>query len=290
MCTAINWNGYFGRTLDYEVSFGERVVSLPRGYTLELRHRKAVEGSFAIVGMARLERDFPLFFDGMNERGVAMAGLNFVGNAYFPRGEAGDVSAFELIPYILSQAESVSDAKELLQGVRIADTPFSPEFPTAPLHWLIGDKSESVTVESGRDGVRIYENPAGVLTNNPPFPYQMMHLNCYLNLTAGYVENRFSKGLELKQISRGMGAIGLPGDWSSPSRFVRATFVRENALKERSVAHFFNIMSSVSVPKGCMALDNGEPEYTRYIACMDLENGVYYHKTYDGMSIEKRGF
>lgn len=290
MCTAINWNGYFGRTLDYEVSFGEEAVTIPRGFVFDYRHRSAVKSTFSIVGMARTEYGYPLFFDGMNEKGVAIAGLNFVGNACFPQGKKGDVSAFELIPFILSQADSVESAQALLQGVRIADTPFSEGFPTAPLHWLIGDKRESITVESGKDGLKIYKNPTGVLTNNPPFPYQMMQLNGYLNLTSGYAESRFSKGLELEQISRGMGAIGLPGDWSSPSRFVRATFVRENAVREKSVAHFFNMMSSVSVPKGCMTLEKGEAEYTRYTSCMDLDEGIYYYKTYDSISIEKRGF
>ncbi len=285
MCTAINFNGYFGRTLDYEVGFGEEALTLPRRYRFHFRHKEAVDSSFAISGMAKKENGYPLFFDALNEKGLAMAGLNFVGNAFFTEAKKGSVASFELIPYILSQAQSVGEAKELLSEIEIASTSFSPDLPPSPLHWMIGDVNESIVVESTSQGLDVFQNPVGVLTNNPPFPYQMMNLNNYIGITAGPRANGFSHSFELKPISRGMGAMGLPGDWSSPSRFVRAAFVRENAVKERSVAHFFNIMSTVAVPKGCMLLDNSEIEYTRYLSCMDLEKGNYYFKRYNDLEI-----
>ncbi len=281
MCTAINFNGFFGRTLDYECGFGEEALTLPLGHRFEFRHRRAIESSFAIMGMAKKENGYPLFFDAVNEKGLAMAGLNFVGNAFFPEGRKGSVASFELIPFILSQAQSVREARELLTETEIVNTPFSPDLQPSPLHWMIGDTNESLTVESTKDGLTVCRNPVGVLTNNPPFQYQMMNLNNYINITAKPAVNRFSADFEPVTVSRGMGAIGLPGDWSSSSRFVRAAFVRENAVKERSVAHFFNIMSSVAVPKGCMILESSEIEYTRYISCMDLENGNYYYRRYD---------
>ena len=286
MCTAINFNGYFGRTLDYECGFGEEAVKTERGFTFSFRHRAAIESKYAIIGMARKEGNYPLFFDAMNEVGVGMAGLNFVGNAYFPKAKKGDVAAFEIIPYILSSAANVNEAKRILSGVEISDTPFSASLPTSKLHWIIADKNDSLVVESCNTGLHIYESPVGVLTNNPPYPYHLMNLNNYINLSPRSAENRFSRSLHLENISRGMGAIGLPGDWSSVSRFVRAAFVKENAAKEKSVSHFFAIMSQVSVPKGCMILENGDCEYTRYTSCMDLEKGVYYYKAYDSDNIK----
>lgn len=285
MCTAINFNGYFGRTLDYECGFGERVVTVSRGTAFEFRHRKSITTPYAMVGMARVEKGYPLFFDAMNEKGLAVAGLNFVGNAFFPEGKKGDVAVFELIPYLLSQAASVGEAERLILETRIADTPFSRDFPTASLHWMIGDAEETMVVESTREGLRVYTNPVGVLTNNPPFPYQMEYINNFINLTSSPAVNRFSRILSLTAVSRGMGAVGLPGDWSSPSRFVRASFVRENAVKEGGVSHFFRMLSAVAVPRGCMVLESGECEYTRYLSCMDLKNGVYYYSTYDDMAV-----
>ena len=240
--------------------------------------------------MARRENGYPLFFDAMNEVGVGMAGLNFVGNAKFCKGKKGDVAAFELIPYILSSAGSVKEAIALLEGIEIADTPFSPSLPTARLHWIIADKNGSLIVESIDSGLHLYESPIGVLTNNPPYPYHLTNLNNYINLSPKSAQNRFSANLHLENISRGMGAIGLPGDWSSPSRFVRAAFVKENAVKEKSVAHFFTLLAQVSVPKGCMILENGEYEYTRYTSCMDLEGGVYYYKGYNDLAPKSVGF
>lgn len=286
MCTAINFNGYFGRTLDYECGFGEEATLVRRDTVLHLRHRKSITTAYSVGGMARVENGYPLFFDAMNEKGLAMAGLNFVGNAYYPRGDDGDIAVFELIPYVLSQAATVKEAEGLIMDTRIVDTPFSRDMPTASLHWLIGDRENTLTVESTENGLSVYTNPTGVLTNNPPFPYQLAYLNNFLNLTPLPAENRFSHSMDIEPVSRGMGAIGLPGDWSSPSRFVRAAFVRENATKEKSAEHFFRIMSSVSVPKGCMILENGDSEYTRYTSCMDLENGIYYFSRYENHGIK----
>lgn len=285
MCTAISFNGYFGRTLDYECGFGEETVILPRGYTFELRHRDRIKTAYSIAGMARIEKGYPLFFDAMNEKGLAMAGLNFVGNAYFPQPKIGDVAVFEFIPYVLALSDSVKEAKRLISDIRIVDTPFSDSLPNAELHWMIADSNESIVVESTRNSLIVCNNPVGVLTNNPPFQYHLMNLNNYLNLTPKPAIDRFGAGLEA--ISRGMGAIGLPGDWSSQSRFVRAAFVRQNASKEDCAEHFFRIMSSVSVPKGCMILDSEEAEYTRYTSCMDLKRGVYSYCTYDSMSVKQ---
>lgn len=286
MCTAINFNGYFGRTLDYECGFGEEAVILPRGSVLKYRHRAESTTRYSIAGMAKTEEGYPLFFDAVNEKGVAMAGLNFTLSAHYPKGRDGDVAVFEFIPYILSQADSVKSAKELINGIHIADTPFSDSLPNARLHWMIADSHESAVIESTSEGLFVYDS-VGVLTNEPPHPYQIMNLNLYLNLTSSPAEDRFSKALRLQDVSRGMGAVGLPGDWSSPSRFVRGAFVKENAVKEQGFVHFFRIMSSVAVPKGCMVLESGETEYTRYVSCMDLKKGIYRYMTYDSTDIHE---
>jgi choloylglycine hydrolase len=161
-----------------------------------------------------------------------MAGLNFVGNAVYGRPESGkeNIAQFELIPWILAQCATVRDARKLLETVNITDTAFSADLPPAQLHWMIGDREAVITVEAVREGLRIYDNPVGVLTNNPPFDEQLFNLNNYLNLSAQEPENRFSDKIDLKPCSRGMGALGLPGDWSSPSRFVRAAFVKLNSV------------------------------------------------------------
>ncbi len=130
-----------------------------------------------------------------------------------------------------------------MENLNLTDTPFSDNLPLAQLHWIIADRDACITVESVQDGLKIYDNPVGVLTNNPPFNYQMFNLNNYMHLAPENHGNTFSKQLELDQYSRGMGAMGLPGDLSSQSRFVRVAFVKMNSLsgdsEAESVSQFF---------------------------------------------------
>ena len=161
--------------------------------------------------------------------------------------------------------------------------------PLAQLHWLIADKTACITLEAVTDGLKIYENPVGVLTNNPPFPYQMFQLNNYMHLATDNRVNTFSEALKLEQYSRGMGAMGLPGDLSSQSRFVRAAFVKLNSLsgdsEEESVSQFFHILGSVEQQRGCCKLGEGRYEITLYTSCCNTARGIYYYSTYDNRQI-----
>ena len=108
-----------------------------------------------------------------------MAGLNFVGNAVYSevQPDVENIAQFEFIPWILSLGASLAEVRKLLNRINIVNTPFSEQLPLAQLHWIIADENESITVESMSDGLHIYDNPVGVLTNNPPFPQQMFQLN-----------------------------------------------------------------------------------------------------------------
>ena len=294
MCTAATYrtkDHYFGRTLDYEFSYGEEVTLTPRNYPLRFRHTGTMEHHHAILGMAYVEEGYPLYFDGMNEKGLAMAGLNFVGHAHYRPAVPGreNVAQYEFIPWILARCDSVAQARKLLEEVNLTLDAFSPALPPAQLHWMIADREEAITVESVREGLRIYDNPGGVLTNNPPFDIQLYMLRNYMHLSPQPPQNRFSDALDLHSYSRGMGAIGLPGDLSSQSRFVRAAFVRLNSVsgesEGESVSQFFHILGAVEVPMGCCALENGEYERTIYTSCCNTDRGIYYYRTYDNHAI-----
>lgn len=292
MCTAATYKTdgfYFGRTLDYEFSYGEKVTVTPRRYPFKFGAGVS-ESRFAVVGMAHIADDYPLFYDAVNEKGLAMAGLNFVGNArYAESGDGYNVPQFDFIPWILAQCGSVREAEELLKKTVITGVPFSEKLPTAELHWLIADKKRCITVESVAEGLRVYDNPAGVLTNNPPFESQMFNLNNYMNLSAKNPENHFCCTLPLRAYSRGMGALGLPGDLSSQSRFVRAAFVRGNSVSGtselESVSQFFHILGSVDQQRGCCELKENEYEITIYTSCCSADKGIYYYTTYDNHQI-----
>lgn len=287
MCTAITFQEhYFGRTLDNEVYHPCQVTVTPRNHPFSFRQGQTLTRHHAILGMARVEADYPLYFDAVNERGLAMAGLNFPGNAHYgdPAPGMDNIASFELIPWLLGQCGSVDEAEPLLKRLNLTDTPFRRDLPPTPLHWILADRRRVLVLEPLREGLAVYESPLGVLTNNPPYPQQLDRLNDFLNLTPEEPENRFSPLLDLRPRSRGMGAMGLPGDLSSPSRFVRVAFTKLNALRgeteEETVSQFFHILGTVEMVRGCCRLDDGACELTQYTSCMDLDKGIFYYKTY----------
>lgn len=294
MCTAATYQTkdfYFGRTLDNECSYVEEITVMPRNYALSFRTMGSLKPHYAIIGVAHIEENFPLYYDAVNEKGLAMAGLNFVGNAVYREEEPGknNVATYEFIPWILSQCASLNDARNLLEHINLTSTPFSKEIPAAQLHWMIADRNACITVESVEAGIRIYDNPAGILTNNPPFGEQMFQLNNYMCLSSKSPQNHFCSRLPLRTYSLGMGAIGLPGDLSSQSRFARAAFVKANSVsgdsEAESISQFFHILGSVDQQRGCCEKEDGKYEYTVFTSCCNTDKGIYYYTTYENHQI-----
>lgn len=294
MCTAATYQTkdfYFGRTLDYDFSYGEEVVITPRHFPLVFRFQDPMENHFSMIGTAHVEEGCPLYYEAVNEKGLGMAGLNFVGNAVFGKEQPDreNVATFEFIPWILGQCATLREARELLGRLNLTDTAFREQLPAAQLHWIIADRSGAVTVESVQEGLRVYDNPVGVLTNNPSFDRQMFQLNNYMHLSAKEPQNRFSPKLDLRGYGRGMGALGLPGDLSSQSRFVRASFVKMNSVsgdsEAESVSQFFHILGSVDQQRGCCEVEEGKYEITIYTCCCNADRGIYYYTTYDNHQI-----
>ena len=295
MCTALSFcNGedhYFGRTLDLEYSYCESVTVTPRDYLFRFRHMGEMKKHYAMIGMAYVVNDYPLYYEATNEKGLSMAGLRFQGNAcyYAIASEKENVTPFELIPWILGQCENVEQARTRLERLNVVDESFSEELPVSPLHWILADATQAVTIECGSDGMKIHDNPVGVMTNNPPFEMQMFYLNHYLNLTAKAPENRFSNQLHLEPYSVGMGALGLPGDMTSQSRFVRTVFHKLNSVtgtsQEEGIAQYFHIMGNVGQICGSVQTKDGRYERTVYTSCCDTKRGVYYYTTYENRGI-----
>ena len=305
MCTAITYRTkehYFGRNLDLEYSYEEQVVITPRNYVFAFRKAGVLHSHYAMIGMAYVQDDYPLYYEATNEKGLSMAGLNFPENAYYGEilPEKDNVAPFELIPWILGQCATIAEVRCLLENIQIADVAFSEQLPPSPLHWMIADKEAAITVEAVKEGLKIYDNTIGVLTNNPTFDYHMMNLNNYMNLSNQTPLNRFAKDVQLKEYSRGMGAIGLPGDLSSTSRFVRMAFHKLNSVAETgpkdagesaeemetaSVGQFFHLLDSVAMPTGALQMPNGLYDKTIYSSCCNTDRGIYYYTTYENRQI-----
>lgn len=294
MCTAATYKTkdfYFGRTLDYDFSYGEEITITPRNYVFSFKRMEKLKQHYAMIGMAHVEDNYPLYYEAVNEKGLGMAGLNFVGNVVYGKEIKGkeNVATYELIPWILGKCATVREARVLLENINLVDTPFNENLPIAQLHWILADREEVITLESVKEGLRIYDNPVGVLANNPPFEEQMFQLNNYMHLSSKSPKNSFSRELPLYIYSRGMGALGLPGDLSSQSRFVRAAFVKMNSVsgdsEVESVAQFFHILGSVDQQRGCCELEDGKYEITIYTSCCNTDKGIYYYNTYENHQI-----
>ena len=288
MCTAI-WfeNRFFGRTLDWMESFGERVTVAPRNFGFKFRFVEDMESHFAIMGMAVVSDEYPLFYEGMNEVGLGMAGLFFEEETVYHEVCVGEINVapFEIIPYILGQCKSVKEARCKLEKMNIVNEGFNERWGTSPLHWIVADKKECIVVESLADGLKIYDNNYGVMTNSPTFDKQVKNYNNYMNL--------YDK---------------LPGNWSSMSRFVRATYVRNHAkagsldgdnyvqgniednLENLYVNLYFRMLDSVSQIRGCNQDKDRDEEITIYSCCQDLDKGIYYYTIYQCREIKAISF
>ena len=290
MCTSISFcdRGLYGRNLDLEYHFGEQVVITPRAYPFTFHHSEPLTSHHAMIGMASVAQNTPLYAEAANEAGLYMAGLYFPGNAhYFEEPDPGylNLAPYELIPAVLGRCATAAEARALLETVRLAAIPFAPGYPLAALHWQVAGPDGSFIAEPMEDGLHFCDDVAGVLTNNPPYPYQVMNLNNYRGLSPRTPENTFAPALDLKVYGQGFGGLGLPGDVSPMSRFVRVAFCKQHAVfpdsRDGQVTQFFHLLDAVSMVRGTVITPEGRCDETTYSCCYDAKERVYYYKTYD---------
>ncbi len=293
MCTAVTYHTkahYFGRTLDASFAVDQTVTVTPRRYPFRFHREEDMPVHYAMIGMAYVQEDYPLYYDATNEKGLSMAGLNFPGNAVYKSMIEGtdNVTPFEFIPWIVGQCATVKEAREKLSRLNLLNECFNARLPLSPLHWMISDREESIVVEPVKEGLQVYDNPVGVMTNNPTFDYHLKNLPNYMSLSSQDPKNSFAEDLKLVLYCRGMGGLGLPGDLSSASRFVRAAFTKWNSVsgesESESVSQFFHILGSVSMQRGC-CMENQGYEVTLYTSCCNVDQGIYYYTTYENSQI-----
>ncbi len=293
MCTSIAWNNgdlYIGRNMDISFEFDRRIVIVPRNYPFVFKEMPQINNHYAIMGAAMVANNYPLFAEAVNEKGLYMAGLNFPNMAAFSKSDKtkNNITANEFIAYILCSAQNIEQASELLKQINVTDIPFMPNLPIPSLHFIISDKSSSLVVECTKAGMHIFENKTGVLTNNPGFDMHMHNLNNYMHLSNKSPVNTMTTEIELNNYCMGLGALGLPGDYSSQSRFVKAYFLKANAFAQKtepeSVAQMFNMLSALAMVRGSV-LDGDSYDITAYSCCINADKGIYYYKNYESSCV-----
>lgn len=289
MCTCMTFktrDHYFGRNMDLQYRFDEKVVITPRNYHFSLKSGKSFEAKYAFIGAATVIGEYPLYAEATNEKGLSIAGLRFPENAYYNEEKLDkiNITPYELIPWIVGNFSSVEELSKELVNLNITDIPFSEKIPTTPLHFMVSDGKYCIVLEPMKEGLQIYMNSFGILTNNPPFQYHLTNINNYINLTPDITDNRFCPKIKLDSYSIGLGAIGLPGDNSSTSRFVRSAFNKLNSVcdsnEESSISQFFHVLDTVTVVRGSTMTEDKKWNITTYSCCVNIDKGIYYYKTY----------
>lgn len=239
----------------------------------------------------------PFFVDGLNEKGLHVGLFYFPGYAEYQSIAAADevraLAPFELGGFLLGTCANVSEAVEAARGVRVGAVVFKEFGFVPPVHFIVNDASgRSVVLEHVGGELKVHRNPLGVLTNSPAFDWHMTNLSNYMNLTVSDVPRLDFDGLELKSLGQGAGLLGLPGDFTPPSRFVRAVVFSRSSLPvnttREGVLQAFHILNQFDIPRGAArSAEKGKPvaDYTLWTSASDLKNLRYYFRTFDNSRI-----
>ncbi len=298
MCTGVRFsdskgNMYFGRNLDWENGYGQSVVVTPRNYTYKsafLGEMKPKAG--AIIGMAIVEENVPLYFDCYNEAGLGIAGLNFPGYAKYEEKAVENktnVAAYEFPLYIVMQYKTVDEVEAALKNIAIVAKPINEKFPVSELHFMIADSKRSIIVEYTEKGMEVFDNPVDVLTNQPGYAWHKENLRNYMNLFAQMPPKVSWDKAEMVPFGSGSLMRGLPGDYYSPSRFIRAAYLNTHYPVQEdeasNVTRLFHTLAGVSMVNGAAMMADGRSEITVYTGGYSASSRTYYYNTYENFAI-----
>ena len=297
MCTGIRFsdaqgNFYFARNLDWSCSYGEHVVITPTNVKVVSLFGATDRIDYPIIGMGITAAGTPLYFDCANERGLAVAGLNFPGYAHYEEGPVEgktNVAAFEFPLWVAAKHATVDEVEAELVDVAIVGKTLSDQMPVSYLHWIIGDGTRSIVVEYTSEGMQVFHDDFDVLANQPGFAWHAENVRNYLNATPEVPTGVKWDKAELAPYGSGGGMRGIPGDYYSPSRFVRAAYLNANYpvkdTEEENVARMFHTLQGVSMIDGAARMTDGTFEITVYTGGFSARTNTYYYNTYDDPAI-----
>ena len=291
------------RTIEWGGSNLEsQYVIVPRNMTQTSYTPTGVNGltfksKYGYVGLAVVQKEFVA--EGINEAGLS-AGLFYFPNYgsykdYDSKYNSTTIADLQLVSWMLSQFATVDEVVNSINNVRVVSIQNDENSSSSAIHWRVGDPSGKQIVIEIVDGVtNIYNNTVGVLTNSPGFPWQLTNLNNYVNLHAGSAAPNLIDGMKLSPTGAGSGLLGLPGDYTPPSRFVRVAFFKATApvlnTALETVNQCFNILNNFDIPIGTENTKNeitDLPSATQWTSVIDLTHKEVYFKTMYNNTIRK---
>lgn len=297
MCTAVRFTDtagrmFWGRNYDWNVTYGEKPVVMPKGFTVKSHFGDDYEAAHAAIGMAVEYNGYPLFFNAGNDAGLAVGGLNFAGYAQFAPGPVQgktNIAAYEVPTWIAANFTTVDEAEAALADAVIVDAPISSEMPVASLHWHIADAKRSIVVECQADGMHVLDDPVDVLTNQPPLEWHLENLRNYMCCSGHWPDPAQWRDAKLTPFGTGSTMRGIPGDSYATSRFVKAAFVNafhpQKESERDNVMRLIHTLGSVAFVEGTALMADGSSEVTLFSDCFSAATGTYYFNTVDNPAL-----
>lgn len=289
-----------GRTLEFGVQVNPSITVIPRGYEFvgSTPTGKGLKYKSKYGAIGAVAYDQIAILDGLNEKGLAVGTFYFPGYAKYAEitneNQNKALSPVDFPNWIVTQFATVEEVKSALSDIVIAPTVIKGwgEGP-APFHYIVYDNSGKSLVIEPVDGRLItFDNPLGVLTNSPEFDWHMTNLHNYVNLRKFNVSPLKIDGVEFAPFGQGSGLVGLPGDFTPPSRFVQASIFKVTALTpgntEDAVFQLFHILNHFDIPKGTVSEKDGSKvfyDFTSVTCVRDPQNLKFFFKTYDDQTI-----
>lgn len=291
-----------GRTMEFSFDIKSNILAVPAGTEIDTLVLNPEETGFTYqtkYGFAGANGlDMPIVFDGVNTEGLYFGAFYFSGDAVYeqltPENQGRAVSSDELGNWILGQFKTVGEVKAALPGIDVVGTYIDVIDSVAPFHYSVVDADgAAIVIEYTDKGLTIYDNTVNVVTNNPTYEWHLTNLRNYIGLQPANRQAVTVGSQELAPFGQGSGMVGLPGDMSSPTRFVRATaFVNaslESATESEAVFRAFHILNNFDIPIGAIRENNSEDaltDYTVWTSVADTRNAIYYYKTYLTQQVE----
>lgn len=290
----------YARTMEYAVDLHAGVTVAPKGTpfvgTLPDGTQKglAFPAKYGFIGVNSF--GIPVNIDGINEKGLVAGGLLFPGFAayqpFVPGEAAKTIAQFDVVNWLLSQFATVAEVKKGLAGVRICQGPSTAQGVTIgplPLHYTVHDASgESIVIEHVGGQLKVHDNPIGVLTNSPDFDWMRIYLSNFVNLSAVNASPKDLSGFKIDPTGQGSGMLGLPGDFTPPSRFLRMVALSQSAAPatgpEAGLNLAMTIINNVDIPLGTVrdvSAASVERDVTQWVAAADTARGRYCFRTYE---------
>ena len=306
-CTGVrteseNGDYFRGRTMEFAEFIPSDIIAIPAGHeytgtTPDGSHGLEWISEYSVVGANGF--GMPHIIDGLNEKGLT-AGMFYFAN-YVGYNEPGDaasdaIAPWELCTWILGRFASVDELLLSLDQVRVCSVELEEFGFAPPLHYIVMDATGDCVVLEHIDGqLVVYDNPLGVITNSPSFDWHVTNLKNYVNLSAVNRSPFVLSGIEISEMGQGSGLLGMPGDFTPPSRFVRAAVYSANTPPAESpddgVLQTFHVLNQFDIPLGASMRpepdEQGNPiyDYTLWSSVSDMTRCRYYFRTYDDSSI-----